>query len=95
MALYQLGEHVPSIDSSAYIAETAKVIGKVKIDENASVWFDVTIRGDNELIHIGANSNVQEGCIMHTDPAYPLTWDQCRGRSSKICCMVARLATAR
>lgn len=73
MALYQLGEHAPAIDSSAYIAETAKVIGKVKIDENASVWFDVTIRGDNELIHIGANSNVQEGCIMHTDPGYPLT----------------------
>ncbi|WMW81997.1 gamma carbonic anhydrase family protein [Undibacterium cyanobacteriorum] len=72
MAIYQLGDTAPEIDPSAFIAETAKVIGKVKIDAKASIWFDVTIRGDNELIHIGENSNVQEACILHTDPGYPL-----------------------
>jgi carbonic anhydrase/acetyltransferase-like protein (isoleucine patch superfamily) len=73
MAIYQLGEHTPDIDSSAYVADTANVIGKAKIEANASIWFDVTIRGDNELITISENSNVQEGCILHTDPGFPLT----------------------
>lgn len=73
MAIYQLGEHVPQIDPSSYVADTANVIGKVKIEANASIWFDVTIRGDNELITVGENSNVQEGCILHTDPGYLLT----------------------
>jgi carbonic anhydrase/acetyltransferase-like protein (isoleucine patch superfamily) len=73
MAIYQLSEHIPDVDSSAYVADSAHVIGKVKIEANASVWFEVTIRGDNELITIGENSNVQEGCVMHTDPGVPLT----------------------
>ncbi len=73
MAIYQLGDHAPEIDSSAYIAESASVIGKVKIESNASIWFGVTIRGDNELISVGQNSNVQEGCVLHTDPGFPLT----------------------
>jgi carbonic anhydrase/acetyltransferase-like protein (isoleucine patch superfamily) len=73
MAIYQLGEDAPEIDPSAYVTETANVIGKAKIEANASIWFDVTIRGDNELISIGENSNVQEGCILHTDPGFPLT----------------------
>lgn len=73
MAIFQLGEHAPDIDASAYIAEDANVIGKVRIEANASVWFGVTIRGDNDLITIGENSNVQEGTVMHTDPGQPLT----------------------
>jgi carbonic anhydrase/acetyltransferase-like protein (isoleucine patch superfamily) len=73
MAIYQLGEHAPEIDPSAYIAESASVIGKVRIEANANIWFNVTIRGDNEPISIGENSNVQEGCVMHTDPGVPLT----------------------
>jgi len=73
MAVYQLGEFVPDIDSSAYIAESANVIGKARVEANASIWSGVTIRGDNELIAIGENSNVQEGCVMHTDMGYPLT----------------------
>ncbi|MFZ6760882.1 gamma carbonic anhydrase family protein [Undibacterium sp. Ji50W] len=73
MPIYQLGEIAPDIDASAYIADSANIIGKVKIETNASIWFDVTIRGDNELITVGENSNVQEACILHTDPGYPLT----------------------
>ncbi|GIZ53547.1 gamma carbonic anhydrase family protein [Noviherbaspirillum aridicola] len=73
MAIYQLGEHAPDIDASAYIADDANVIGKVRIEANASIWFGVTIRGDNDLITIGENSNVQEGTVMHTDPGKPLT----------------------
>jgi carbonic anhydrase/acetyltransferase-like protein (isoleucine patch superfamily) len=76
MAIYQLGEHVPDIDPSAYITDSANVIGKAKVEANASIWFNVTIRGDNELITIGENSNLQEGCVLHTDPGYPLTIDR-------------------
>lgn len=72
MAIYQLGEQAPDIDPSAYIADSANIIGKARIEANASVWFDVTIRGDNELITVSENSNVQEGCILHTDPGFPL-----------------------
>jgi carbonic anhydrase/acetyltransferase-like protein (isoleucine patch superfamily) len=73
MALYQLGEHAPEIDASAYVAESANLIGKVTLKANATVWDGVTIRGDNERITIGENSNVQEGTVMHTDMGYPLT----------------------
>ena len=72
MAIYQLGEHAPGIDPSAYVADSANIIGKVSIAANASIWFDVTIRGDNELISVGTNSNVQESCVLHTDPGFPL-----------------------
>ncbi len=73
MALYQLGAHAPEIDATAYVADSANLIGKVTLEANASVWFGVTIRGDNERITIGANSNVQEGTVMHTDIGFPLT----------------------
>jgi carbonic anhydrase/acetyltransferase-like protein (isoleucine patch superfamily) len=72
MAIYQLGEHAPDIDPSAYIADSANIIGKAKIEANASIWSGVTIRGDNELITIGENSNVQECSVLHTDPGYTL-----------------------
>ena len=57
----------------SWIAETAVVIGKVRLERNANIWFNAVLRGDNELILIGENSNVQDGAIMHTDPGAPLT----------------------
>jgi carbonic anhydrase/acetyltransferase-like protein (isoleucine patch superfamily) len=73
MAIYQLGERVPDIDPSAYVTDSANVIGNVRIEANANIWFEVTIRGDNELITVGENSNVQEASVLHTDPGFPLT----------------------
>lgn len=72
MAIYQLGEHAPEIDPSAYVADSATLIGKVTLGQDASVWPGVTIRGDNERITIGKGSNVQEGTVMHTDMGFPL-----------------------
>ena len=72
MAIYQLGEHAPVIDASSYVADSANLIGKVTLEANASVWDGATIRGDNERITIGENSNVQEGTVMHTDMGYPM-----------------------
>ena len=57
-----------------------RVIGKVRLDAGASVWFGAVLRGDNELIHIGEHSNVQDGSVMHTDMGYPLTLGKGRHR---------------
>jgi carbonic anhydrase/acetyltransferase-like protein (isoleucine patch superfamily) len=72
MAIYQLGADAPDIDPSAWVADSANLVGKVTLGANATVWFGVTIRGDNERITIGDDSNVQEGTVMHTDMGYPL-----------------------
>jgi carbonic anhydrase/acetyltransferase-like protein (isoleucine patch superfamily) len=72
MAVYRLGEQSPAVAPSAYVAPNASVIGKVILGDNSSVWFGATLRGDNEVIHIGAHSNVQDGTVMHTDPGFPL-----------------------
>ena len=55
------------------MAPNAVLVGKVKLEAGASVWFNTVLRGDNELIHIGENSNVQDGTVMHTDMGYPLS----------------------
>jgi carbonic anhydrase/acetyltransferase-like protein (isoleucine patch superfamily) len=73
MAIYQLNESAPHIDETAFIADSAHIIGKVHVGAHASVWFDVTIRGDVEPIALGENSNVQESAVLHTDMGYPLT----------------------
>ncbi len=56
-----------------FIADNATVIGSVVLGDHASVWFNVVIRGDNELITIGAESNIQDGSVLHTDEGFPLT----------------------
>jgi len=71
--IYALADATPTIDATAWVAPEAHVIGKVAIEANASVWFGCTLRGDNELIVVGENSNVQENCVLHTDLGYPLT----------------------
>lgn len=72
MAIYQLEQNSPDIAETAFVADSAAVVGKVKLEEHASVWFNVSIRGDNELISIGENSNIQEGAVLHTDMGYPM-----------------------
>ncbi|MGY0218802.1 gamma carbonic anhydrase family protein [Endozoicomonadaceae bacterium StTr2] len=63
--LHTLGEY--------YIAENATVIGSVQLGDQASIWFNVVVRGDNEMITIGPESNVQDSAVLHTDPGFPLT----------------------
>ena len=73
MAIYRLGDDAPIIPSSAYVAHEATVIGKVMLGERVSVWPGAVIRGDNEPIRIGEESNVQDNAVLHTDPGFPLT----------------------
>jgi carbonic anhydrase/acetyltransferase-like protein (isoleucine patch superfamily) len=71
---YALGDtRIQTKGDHYWIAPTAVVIGRVKFERDANVWWNAVVRGDNELITIGENSNVQDGCVLHTDPGYPLT----------------------
>ncbi len=72
MAVYRLGEHVPDIAASAWVAESAEVIGRVTLGEDSSVWYGAVLRGDNDRIDVGARSNIQDGSVLHTDLGYPL-----------------------
>ena len=72
MSVYRLGDHTPEIDETAYVAPNAQVMGHVKLGPQSSVWFGAVLRGDNDLISIGARSNVQDNAVLHTDPGIPL-----------------------
>ena len=75
MAIYQLDGQAPELPKSGnyFIAETATLIGKVRLLEGASVWFGAVLRGDNEWIEVGEDSNVQDNSTCHTDLGFPLT----------------------
>ncbi|MEC9247984.1 MAG: gamma carbonic anhydrase family protein [Pseudomonadota bacterium] len=70
---YQLGEDRIETNGDYFIADNASVIGKIILKKNASVWFGAVLRGDNETITVGENSNIQDLSILHTDPGFPLT----------------------
>ena len=75
MAIYELDGQGPELpaDGNYFIADTATVIGKVRLLNSASVWFGAVLRGDNEWIEVGEGSNVQDNSTCHTDRGYPLT----------------------
>jgi carbonic anhydrase/acetyltransferase-like protein (isoleucine patch superfamily) len=73
MAIFQLGEQAPRIDPTAWVADSAQVIGRVALAAHASVWYGAVLRGDNDRLTIGERSNVQDGCVLHTDDGLPLT----------------------
>lgn len=68
-----LGEHVPFVAETAWVAPTATLIGKVHIDDGASIWYGAVLRGDNEPIVIGPRSNVQDNCVFHVDKGMGVT----------------------
>jgi carbonic anhydrase/acetyltransferase-like protein (isoleucine patch superfamily) len=72
MAIYRFEAHEPVVPASAWVAESANVIGQVELGESASVWYGATLRGDNDRIVLGPRSNVQENTVMHTDAGFGL-----------------------
>src|SRR6266540_3835802 len=74
MAVYELDGQAPDLpaDCRCWIADSASVIGRVRLKSNASVWFNSVLRGDNEWIEIGERSQVQDNATLHTDPGFPL-----------------------
>ncbi|MDZ4396025.1 gamma carbonic anhydrase family protein [Cypionkella sp.] len=71
--IYALDGIAPQIDPSAWVADTAVLIGKVTLEADANIWFGANLRGDNEEIRVGRGSNIQENSVLHTDMGYPLT----------------------
>lgn len=72
MAVYELEGRRPKLGKGAWVADTAAVIGDVDLGDNASVWFGAVVRGDTEHITIGADTNIQDGSVLHADAGKPL-----------------------
>ena len=70
--IYQLGDTHPDIADGCFVAPNATLIGKVRLEQDASVWFGAVLRGDTESIHVGKGSNVQDQAVLHADPGFPL-----------------------
>lgn len=73
MTIYQLDEHTPQVHPTAFVADSAQVVGRVTLGEGSSVWFNTVIRADNEPMTIGAGSNIQDGSVLHSDTGFPLS----------------------
>ncbi len=73
MAIYELGALVPQVADSAWVADSAQVIGDVALAEDVGVWFGVVIRGDTAAITVGPRSNIQDLSVLHADTGMPLT----------------------
>lgn len=72
--LFELDGHGPVIaDETCWVAPGAQLIGKVRIESGAGIWFNAVLRGDNEWLTVGENTNIQDGCIIHTDEGAPAT----------------------
>ena len=72
MSVFELADRKPRISPSAWIAPNATVIGDVRLAAGSSVWWNATLRGDNDPIEIGENSNIQDGSVLHTDEGVPM-----------------------
>lgn len=75
MPIYEYEGQAPELPEAGahYIAETAVLIGRVRLKHDASVWFGAVLRGDNEWIELGERSQIQDNCVLHTDPGFPMT----------------------
>ena len=71
--IYTLGDRVPEFKGDYWVADNATVLGSVILENNANIWFNAVLRGDNDVITIGENANIQDGSVLHTDDGIPLT----------------------
>lgn len=69
----EISGHAPEIEDSAWVAPNATVIGRVTLGAEVSIWYGAVLRADLETITIGARTNIQDGCVLHSDPGFPLT----------------------
>ena len=73
MAIYELDSIAPRLADTAWVADSAEVMGNVELAEDTSIWFGAVVRGDTEVIRIGRGSNIQDGSVLHADIGMPLT----------------------
>lgn len=72
MSVYAIGDKTPQIDPDTWIAPSADVMGDVVLKKGANIWFNATLRGDDNTITIGEDTNIQDGAVCHADPGFPL-----------------------
>ncbi|HVB16335.1 MAG TPA: gamma carbonic anhydrase family protein [Stellaceae bacterium] len=74
MAIYELDGQAPELPGTGryYVADSAALIGRVRLLDEASIWFGAVLRGDNEWIELGVRSQIQDNCTLHTDPGFPM-----------------------
>lgn len=72
MSIYRIGNKYPSLAPGVWIAPNATIIGDVRLAANVSIWFNAVLRGDNDPITIGENTNIQDGSVLHTDEGVPM-----------------------
>ncbi|MEN9384251.1 MAG: hypothetical protein RL323_1394 [Pseudomonadota bacterium] len=73
MTLYRLDDQAPEVHETAFVADSAQVVGRVSLAADSSVWFGAVLRGDNEPMTIGQGTNIQDGSVLHSDHGFPLT----------------------
>ncbi|HJW23815.1 MAG TPA: gamma carbonic anhydrase family protein [Rhodocyclaceae bacterium] len=73
MAIFTLGDRKPQLGDGVWIAPNATIIGDVRLADNVSIWWNAVLRGDNDPISIGANTNIQDGSVLHTDEGVPMS----------------------
>lgn len=71
--IYALGDLKPEFRGNYFVADSASVIGNVTIENDVSIWFGAVLRGDNDFIRVGENSSIQDNCVVHADPGFPVT----------------------
>jgi carbonic anhydrase/acetyltransferase-like protein (isoleucine patch superfamily) len=71
MPQYPYGDRIPRIDRTAFVAPGARIVGDVELGPHSSVWFNAVLRGDSDRVRVGAESNVQDGAVLHTDAGKP------------------------
>ncbi len=71
--IYTLGDRAPEFEGAGhFVADNATIIGSVRLKDKASIWFNCVLRGDNDWLTVGERSNIQDGCVLHTDPGIEL-----------------------
>jgi len=71
--IYTLGDRAPEFEGAGhFVADNATIIGSVRLRDKASIWFNCVLRGDNDWLTVGERSNIQDGCVLHTDPGIEL-----------------------
>jgi len=73
MPIYRLDDEIPRVAPSAWVADSAQVIGQVELQDEASIWFGAILRGDTEWLVVGRRSNIQDGSVVHADQGFPTT----------------------
>lgn len=71
-SFFSYGEFHPGVDESVFVAPGAKIVGRVKIGAQSSIWYNAVVRGDADTVTIGSGTNIQDNCSLHEDPGFPL-----------------------